>query len=182
MLGLDVSTSCTGVCLLDHDGKVLHMGYCRTDKQRDPFSKLDVLTRYLIRVLDEVSDPGSLEVYIEEALKRFRRGMSSAGTIFKLAQFNGMVQLSCYYRLGIVPEMIAATEARKSLGLKVLRESKCGITTKDQVVAFVQDRLGMEFEPKVMKSGPRKGQAVFDERNYDAADAYVIAESGRLSG
>jgi hypothetical protein len=167
---------------LDQGGNVLHLGYCRTDKQSDPFSKLEVLTRYVIRAVDDAGTTGELEVYVEEALKRFRRGMSSAGTIFKLAQFNGMVQLACYYHLGVVPKMIAATEARKSLGLKVLKESKCGITTKDQVARFVQSRLGIEFEPKVMKSGPRKGQAVFDERNYDAADAYVIAESGRLSG
>ena len=79
------------------------------------------------------------------------------------------------------PIMISAINSRTKVGLKVIPEKKCSISTKEQVRDFFEKRTGIKLPDKMLKSGPRKGTVVFDERNYDSMDAWVIAESLRVS-
>ena len=178
VLGLDISTSCTGWCVLGHEGGLIEMGYIPLAKLQGPFEKA-------ARVFEELTDICSRynieNIFIEENLQAFRPGLSSAKTLLSLARFNGIVSFICYQIFNFEPMFINVNAARKSLGIKIERERKCGISTKDQVRSWVDNALSDVEYPwpiKILKHGPRKGKHIFDPVCYDIADAFVIAQAG----
>jgi len=119
-------------------------------------------------------------VYIEEALQSFRRGFSSAKTLSTLAMFNGIISYLAF-KTFVSSEitLVNVIRARSSLGIKLDRKSDKN--TKEQVFEWVQKRKEFEnfqWPTKVLKSGPRKGQEIFDKSCYDIADAAVMSMFG----
>ena len=172
-IGLDISTSCTGWCIVDPEGKLVEMGYI-------PLSKIDTAYKKASRVRDVLSKlhirHDITSVFIEENLQAFRPGFSSAKTIVTLARFNGMVSLMSYDVFGLSPSFINVNHARKRVGLKIDRKSET--STKDQVLNFARGRIpSFEWPMRTLKSGPRKGLVLFADSCYDISDAYVIASS-----
>lgn len=179
ILGLDISTSCTGITIIDKSKNVILCGYIDTSKQKDLFSKANKVKEEFLKISESYSIN---YIFVEENLQKFRPGFSSAKTLTTLSKFNGIV---CYIAneiflsLKCLPTNINVVTARKSLGLNVQREKKCGISTKDQVINWVSaDCKDITWPTKVLKSGPRKGQEILDQRSYDMADSYVIAAAG----
>ena len=75
--------------------------------------------------------------------------------------------------------LVNVIRARSSLGIKLDRKSDKN--TKEQVFEWVQKRKEFEnfqWPTKVLKSGPRKGQEIFDKSCYDIADAAVMSMFG----
>ena len=182
VLGLDVSTSCTGWSILDNQLKMIAAGAVDLKRCKTIYEKADMV-RTEIKSLSSSFEISC--VYIEENLQAFRPGFSSAKTLMTLARFNGMVSLACRDIFDFDPRHINVNIARKSVGLKVERESKCGVSTKDQVLKWVQSDIksynfNFHWPEKTMKSGKNKGQVRIDASCYDIADAYVIAKSGLL--
>ena len=106
-------------------------------------------------------------IFIEQSLQSFRSGFSSAKTLSTLSRFNGVVSWICYKTFDVEPEYIAATSARKSVGIKVPKGAKA----KQCVVQYVVDNV-----PDVLieytKHGNPKPQC------FDKADSWVIARAG----
>ena len=73
--------------------------------------------------------------------------------------------------------------ARKQVGMKLIRKSKGGKPTKEQVLDWVQCEIidKSVWPTKKLKSGPRKGVVILDPVCYDMADAYVIARAGLMN-
>jgi len=181
VLGIDVSTSVTAYtlintecsqsdCLVKTEG--IHLSklsgiYNKADHVREHFEKL--AKEYDIE-----------EIYIEEALQSFRRGFSSAKTLSTLAMFNGIISYLAFKTFTDSEiALINVIRARSSLGIKLNRKSDKN--TKEQVFEWVQKRKEFEnftWPTKVLKSGPRKGQEIFDKSCYDIADAAVMAMYG----
>ncbi len=173
ILGLDISTSCTGWCILNEQGDLDSMGFIDLKNKKDLFSKASVVKEALKKIKDthEIK-----KISIEENLQSFRSGFSSAQTLSTLARFNGIVSYLCFDEFEIQPEFLNVNASRKKLGIKVIREKICGITTKEQILNWVTLNLdSYEWPKKTLKSGPRKNQTIIDPRSYDMADAYVIA-------
>lgn len=176
ILGLDISTSCTGYCVFDKSGSLVDMGAIKLSGKKDLFEKAVQVKSELLNIL--IKFPID-KICIEENLQAFRPGLSSAKTLLTLARFNGIISYISKEVFEISPDFINVNVARKTVGLKIKRTSICGITTKDQVLSWVKDDInsrGQKFEwpIKIMKSGPRKGQSVLDTSSYDMADAYVL--------
>jgi Holliday junction resolvasome RuvABC endonuclease subunit len=176
ILGLDISTSCTGYCIFDESGSLIDMGAIELSKKKDVFEKASHVKSELLNII--VKFPIK-QICIEENLQAFRPGLSSAKTLLTLARFNGIVSYISKEVFEISPGFINVNVARKTAGLKVKRASTCGITTKDQVLKWVQDDISKNNQKflwplKTMKSGPRKGQTVLDVSSYDMADAYIL--------
>jgi Holliday junction resolvasome RuvABC endonuclease subunit len=177
-LGLDISTSCTGWCILSHDKdtKIHEMGYIDLSKFNTLYQKAKVVKDKIgkLHILHDINS-----VFIEENLQSFRSGFSSAQTLSKLAKFNGIVSYIAFEQFGIEPVFLNVNSARKNVGLKIIRASQGGAATKEQVFEWVRkDFPDFKWPKKVLKSGPRKGVEIFDPRCYDMADAYVIAMAG----
>jgi hypothetical protein len=179
-LGLDVSTSCTGWCLLSYDKSLIDVGFFDLSKIKCHYDKSDVMLANFENIKERFCvDKEINEVFIEQDLRAFRSGLSSAHTISSLSRFNGIVSYLSNKTFNTKPIHINVNTARKTLGIKIEREKVCGISTKHQVLDWVScDMGGFLWPQKQMKGGPNKGKIVLDKRSYDMADAYVIAKAG----
>jgi len=177
ILGLDISTSITGWCILSEEGDFIDMGFVNFNSKLTPFKKADLFGEHLEKICKKYKIS---EVFVEENLQKFRPGFSSAKTLITLARFIGIISYLSYRIFDLEPVYINVNEARKSLGIKILREKICGKTTKEQVMEWVGPELeGCYTWPvKKLKSGPRKDQIILHPGCADAADAYVIARAG----
>ena len=177
ILGLDVSTRIVGYTLI-----AAKTG----DHEYSSAIVLDSKASFVARgtqihdVLEDLNIKYDIsEVWIEEPFMMFSKGGSSAQTMSRLSSFNGSIQYMCYMTFGLEPNMINANHARKTLDIKIKREKVCGISTKDQILAWVKLKLPeFSWPTKVLKSGPRKGQTVEEASCYDIADSFVVANSG----
>ena len=180
ILGLDVSTSRTGWSLVDAQGLLVDQGFVLLLGHKSSFKKASAVEELfkIIRATHKVN-----RIFIEENLQSFRRGFSSARTLSTLARFNGIVSLLSYQVFSIEPEHVNVNSARRTLGIKLIKQKKCGISTKEQVLAWARSQVsayGFDWPIKQLKSGPRKGQRIDDPGCYDIADAYVVARTGAL--
>jgi len=171
-LGLDVSTSKTGWCLLSSDGSLLKMGCVRLTEEGDLFYRAEHLATEIARETAGIEE--EIDVVIEEPLLRFARGMSSASTLLTLNRFNGMVTYACWKVLGVKPDHLNVIFARRELGIKKGK----GDNVKEVVMSWVAgDVPHHEWPTKTITRGVRKGQVIFEDSCYDVADAYVMAKA-----
>ena len=182
VLGLDVSTSCTGWAVFTDNGEFRDMGSIVLPSKMSLYEKAGAVRDALSTLF--ISHP-ICKVYIEENLQSFRRGFSSAKTLSTLARFNGIVSMVAYETYSVEPIHLNVNAARKTLGIKLVRKSKGGAPTKQQVYEWVDSDVSKmksyTWPTKTLKSGPRKDQQILDPTAYDMADAYVIAKAGILS-
>jgi len=172
ILGLDVSTSITGITFLDNEGNRVYTGYCDMRKEEGFFKKAAKLKYELLELIEIHcgSDMEPLErVYIEQSLQAFRPGFSSAKVILALAGMNKTISFLLYEALGIEPEYIGATTARKRCGIKVPKGEKA----KQVVLKFLLDN-----EPGFVVEYTRHENP--KTQYYDMADSIVIARAGYI--
>ena len=174
ILGLDISTSIVGWCILDKKtGGFTAAGAIDLKKEKCVYKKAGKVSDVLSQLKGEYS---ICEVVIEENLQAFRPGFSSAKTIVTLARFNGMVSLCSHNVFKLLPKFVNVNSARKLVGLKIDRKSTA--STKEQVLSFVKLKIPKyDWPTRIMKSGPRKGLVLSADSCYDIADAFVIAKS-----
>lgn len=172
ILALDISTSTIGVAFINNK-KVSSINYINLKKTKDLLDKIQETSDWFDNdpMFQKVKHKIK-EVRIEQFLQSFRKGMSSAATITKLAGFNTTVQYLMYVKLNLRPNMIASNVARKSLGIKLDKQKD----TKDQICEFI-DKNHWKLPRKTLKSGPRKGQDTWADHSNDIADAIVIGLS-----
>ena len=166
ILGLDISTSITGVTVIQED-QILETAFWDTrNKKHFPtiYHKADHIKD---KLKDLVSKHKISHIYIEQSLHSFRSGFSSAQTLSTLSRFNGIISWICWDTFGIQPEMIAATSARKQAGVGIKR----GDNAKEKVLEFVIDKYP-DIEIQYTKHGnPKPG-------TLDMCDSIVIALAG----
>jgi hypothetical protein len=170
VLGLDISTSCCGCCLL-HDEKIIVVEGIEFKKCNTMFEKADVVAEYL-KVLWQATGPID-RLCVEEALLGFRPGMSSAKTISQLMRFNGMVSYIARNVYRTDPEYVSASHARKMCGIKMQKTAVAG-PQKEQVFSYMTEHDLKDIVWPLTKTG----KVVAWSR--DATDAYVIAKTGNL--
>ena len=175
ILGLDISTSCTGWCLLNTDGTFNSAGYIPLSNYKCMFKKAQIAEKQIL----EIASKNKIEkIGIEQNLQSFRSGFSSAHTLSSLSRFNGILSYIVFKMCDITPVFINVNSARKSAGLKIVKKSKGGEPVKEQVFCWSQEYLSknsFSWPTKVLKSGPRKGKEIFHPACYDISDALVIA-------
>ena len=162
ILGLDVSTSITGATLLDEQGNVLENFAIDTRKYKNFFDKAEKVEQ-AIRAMKKVPT----HIFIEQSLQSFRSGFSSAKTLSTLSRFNGVVSWICFRTFDVEPEYLAATSARKAVGITVPKGMKAKQCVINHVIDFVPDVV-IEYT----KNGNPKPQC------FDKADSWVIAKAG----
>jgi len=169
ILGLDISTSITGVTVLSNDGKVVfNEAWDFRNKKYFPtlFEKGHEIKELLYQLKLE-HDIAS--VYIEQSLQSFRSGFSSAKTLSTLSRFNGIVSWLCYEVFELQPEYVAATSARKKCGIKIPK----GVKAKQVVIQYVLDNV-----PSVLIEYTKHGNP--KPHCFDKADSWVIAKAGYI--
>jgi len=180
VIGLDVSTSITGVCAIDSsvqpDDKGSHiilLDHIDLRKCNTLWEKADRVEEALRGYLSKTgSSPQKFA--LEEPLLGFQKGMSSATTITTLMRFNGITSYIGRKTFGIDPTYIAASHARKLCGIKMQRTAIAGMSGKEQVFKYMSEN----DLKHVMWSTKKNGQPIDASR--DMTDAYVIARAACL--
>jgi hypothetical protein len=177
ILGLDVSTSITGICLLekidDSDPKILLLDHIDFKSCDGFWEKADLAKGFFEskKLSDSVGEKLDA-IFIEESLQSFRTGLSSAATITTLAKFNSLVSYFARQRFSMDPNYIAATSARKLCGIKIQKTAACGKNAKEQTFEWALNGPLSMVEWPLKKNGQPK------DWSRDATDAYVVARAG----
>lgn len=169
ILGLDISTSITGVTVMGNDGHVVfnEAWDFRNKKYFPTLFEKGYEVKKLLEQLKLEYDVTS--VYIEQSLQSFRSGFSSAKTLSTLSRFNGIVSWLCYEVFNLQPKYIAATSARKKCGITVPR----GVKAKEVVIKHIIDNVPDVLIEYTKHNNPKP-------HCYDKADSWVIARAGWL--
>ena len=170
ILALDISTSITGITILEKDGTLVYNDAWDTRKYKNFFEKAEKVESELLRLWSSTKiDLLPKRVFIEQSLQSFRSGFSSAKTLSTLSRFNGVVSWMIYKHWGIEPEYIAATSARKKAGITVPK----GVKGKDAVIKYVIDNVPDVLIEYTKHNNPKP-------HCFDKADSWVIAKAGWL--
>ena len=164
ILGLDISTSKIGYCILDKDKKIIANEFIKLkplqleDRAEIFYDFLNALNKE--HVINNV--------FIEEPFTMFGGGRTTAGTMAKLQRFNGMCSFAVRRIFKMNPVLIPANQARKSVGLKIKR----GEDTKKKIIEWVEAKYPKDFVYQLTSYGnPKPGTD-------DKADAVIIALAG----
>jgi hypothetical protein len=184
ILGLDVSTSCTGICVVDSTvqpddtgNHVLHVGAISFAGAKTMWEKADVVADAMKELTLTYTGERAIDrVVLEEALLGFRPGMSSAMTISTLMRFNGIVSYISRNVFDVEPEYIGSSHARKLCGIKLQRTATAGMNQKEQVFKHMSEN-DLRF-----KQWPLKKSGNVVDWSRDATDAYVIARAAAIEG
>lgn len=164
ILGLDISTSKIGYCILDRDKKIIANEFMKL-KPLQLEDRAEIFYEFL-SVLNKKHNIN--HVYIEEPFTMFGGGRTTAGTMAKLQRFNGMCSFAVRRIFKTNPVLIPANKARKSVGLKIKR----GDDTKKKIIEWVEKKYPNDFVYELTNYGnPKPGTD-------DKADAVVIALAG----
>jgi len=162
ILGLDISTSIVGVCVMN-DNKIVHAEYIDLRKTGNFFEK----ARKVEDSLKEIKKNHNIEhIFIEQALMFFRRGGSTAKTMSVLQRFNGIVSWQCYQLFDMEPNYVTPISARSKCGIKVARGKKAKEVVMEH---FIESQ---EFEIIYTRHGNVQKYC------YDIADAIIVARAG----
>lgn len=168
ILGLDISSSITGIAVVD-DGKLVYSDVCDT-RNKKKYGHINDSARHFKQILTNIGSQYDItDIYVEERLLAFMKNRTSAKTLATLAEYNSLYCYICEQVLGIRPEKIHAATARKLSGAKVYKDSEK--ETKQWVLEAVESILS-DFSYDLTRYGnPKPG-------TYDRADAAVIALAG----
>lgn len=169
ILGLDISTSITGATVLDSGGVCVYNEYWDT-RNKNHYPTIYHKAHHIKKHLQELYDRYKFEhIFVEQSLQSFRSGFSSAQTLSTLSRFNGMISWVCWDMFGHEPQMLAATSARKQVGIKVSKGEKGKDKSFDFVVANEP-----AFVVEYTKNGNVKPGVM------DKSDSWVIAKAGYI--
>lgn len=177
IIGIDLSSSKTGICFMNEDFSIYKMDYIKTttttkadkEKYKDIYDKIDEIVSYFKHF--KQNDPNSVSIkriIIEEPLNKFSRGKSSIKTISLLLQVNFAVSYQLYQIFGIKPEHYSFISCRSLNKIKIPK----GEDAKQKVYEFVCNTYPeyKKLIPEYSKNNPL----------IDVADAVIIARGGLM--
>jgi hypothetical protein len=184
VVGLDISTSVTGITVLDPPAPgsdrptLVLMTHVELGRLDGFWPKVDELRRAIQGISSTLSTAS--HVFVEESLQAFRPGLSSASTLMTLAKFNGVACMIVRDVLGITPTPLSATSARKSCGVRVQRGTPAKLQTFKHMTRETGPLAGHSFPMKrqtarAIAAGKRPEPVSWA---YDEVDSYVIAWAG----
>ena len=166
VIGLDISTSKIGLCVMDYKFNLLETKLIKLDTKKT----LEERCLELENVITSLPSEGYFvsDVYAESAFIAFSGGKTSAITMSKLQRFNGMVCYMIRKSTGLHALLISPAKARSLVNLKIKR----GENTKLRVIEYVERTFPNDFKYTLTRQGnPKPGTD-------DRADAVIIAWAG----
>ena len=194
ILGLDVSTTCIGISLIEDKGtygKLELLHHVTPIVKPKPLSKMQELFEkariFEEEFLNKYADVGVTRVIIEEPLLR----SNNVNTVATLLRFNGMISRAVYDTLGIIPDYISSYDARcygfpelmavRTINRKGEAYTEKEIAKKNPVLFGAFDdnvdkksvvwELVADMEPQITWIYDKKGK--LKKENYDMTDAYA---------
>jgi len=165
ILGLDISSSRIGYCLINENEDLLLVDEIKLKPSQSLEERADIFKKTM-KIIKEHSEVDY--VFIEQPFMAFSGGKTTATTMAKLQRFNGMCSYVVHSLFGRTPSLIQANKARGLVGLKIKR----GENTKLKVIEWASKKYPKKFIVENTRYGnPKPGTD-------DKADAIVIANAG----
>ena len=165
ILGLDISSSRIGYCLIDENEDLLLVDEIKLKSSQTLEERADIFKKTM-EIIKEHSEVN--HVFIEQPFMAFSGGKTTAATMAKLQRFNGMCSYVVHSVFGSPATLLQANKARGLVDLKIKR----GENTKLKVIEWVQEKYPTSFLVEYTRHGnPKPGTD-------DKADAIVIANAG----
>ena len=168
ILGLDVSTFCTGFSIWDLEkDKLYKSGFIPLKNLNSWLDKVDEVCY----ILEDIKKNTNKITYIaiEDILQKFIAGKSNIKAIITLAGFNYVIQRKCYEIYNIAPVLYNVLRARNLADCSVPR----GVKSKN----FILRRV-CELHPEIKNELPlMKTKPEFDKMAFDVADAIVVSRA-----
>ena len=172
VIGIDASTSATGLVILE-DGVLIHHEAILFKGCNTFWEKCDVVDNRLkeLSILHKIDT-----FFIEEPMKRFAEGFSSAETLSILQRFNGITSYVVREHFNVDPTYVNVSSARKAAGVKVTTKAKAGgRNAKQQTFDHIMKHdLSHISWPKKQRS-----ENIVDWAR-DIVDAFVVAKGGMM--
>lgn len=167
ILGLDVSTSCVGLSVINEHKQPLLVGAVTIDHIDNVKDKVSAVLDIVVKHVLSIGTPD--KIIVEQSLQAFRPGLSSANTICSLVKMNGVTSVLAELLTNTSVSYISSQTARKLCGIKIVK----GIDTKTQVVEWaIKNVLNVWDLPRKRRSDDVANQVK------DAVDALVVAIGG----
>jgi len=186
-IGLDVSTRCVGVTLMETTGKLVdisHLSFPKTSKKNGVITVYDKADLFRTTITDYLKNFHISYIFIEEPLKNG----PNVGTTILLAKFNGIVSQIMWEVFKVMPQHITVHEARTVFFPEYMVEEK----TKKKKTGEIEIKNILRFpdgdkkqiifekvaylEPHIKWEYNKLG--ALDTENYDRADSYVVTKAG----
>ena len=175
-LGLDISTSVIGVCIIDENENLVTLDAVKLTSTTlsNMWEKAD---RGIEEIKKLVGDNKIERIFVEANAKMFSTGFSSADTLLTLAKFNGLISYLSHKAFNAEVVDINVTSARKAVGFKNTKTDKRPV--KEKVFEYVTTtHPDFPWKRHVAKTGKSQGQEVYNTEMKDASDAWVICIGG----
>jgi Holliday junction resolvasome RuvABC endonuclease subunit len=166
VLGLDISSSTIGWCLLEYDAQVVNLvsyGHIKPPPKKKgsfPF-RLDFTYKAIEDLIKQLKPN---EIAVEDYAKKFSKGRSTANTIIVLSVFNEVCCLVSYRKLKKEPFRYPVATIRAQLG----RLFNTKIVSKDDVFPEIVKNCS-RFQVKLNRNLNTK------KESGDEADAIAVA-------
>ncbi len=182
-LGLDISTSVIGWCIIPFNTLTsssvyplpVERGHIELNKLTGGFwVKVEYAEKALERIINAINTQNKIvNVVVEDPVKKFRAGASSAHTIMLLARFNVVISRHVRKLLTINPLYIDATAARKAIGVPLLTKKQAnGVDQKQQTFEHLCKTVFINVQ------WPKNRNGKIYPWCLDEIDAYVICLAG----
>lgn len=164
ILGIDVSTSKIGYCVIDDQQNLVEVKFIKFKDGTLEERAMKFFNGEMQRLKKTYK---ITHVRIEEPFSMFSGGKTTAGTMSKLQRFNGMISILSYGCFEVLPTLVPSRTARSKCGIKIKR----GENTKLKVIDWVSQKFPKSFVVELTRHGnPKPGTD-------DMADAVVVAYS-----
>lgn len=161
VLGLDISSSTIGYCVLEVDGyniKYISMDYLKPSKKGSIMERIVDTRNKILTIINKVKPD---YIGIEDLIKFMPK--STATTVVVLTTFNRMICLLAYDYLQRYPELFNVMSIRHGLKLNKI------LPSKDDMPELVAKHLGIIFPYQYDKKNKIK------EESRDMADGVAVA-------
>ena len=164
ILGIDVSTSKIGYCVLDDKQNLLEVCFKKMKEETLEERASDFFCNEMQNIKRKYKIK---EIRIEQPFTMFSGGKTTAATMSKLQRFNGMISILSYRCFKLVPILVPSRSARSKCGIKIKR----GEDTKKKIIEWVENKYPKDFIVELTRHGnPKPGTD-------DMADSIVVALS-----
>lgn len=190
VIGLDISTSCIGICYMTDSGKLIKLEHLvlNTKEEDEQFRLIKKSLMFKDKLREEFEDMGKIASNIHHVfVESPQKGSQNPTTQSKLYTMN---TLCCYHiedLLSFRPKMITVREARQIFlpefyhinkrGQKVWSYDKLKKADRNfEIKEYVRKKVD-ENERSIEWIYKKKDQSIH-KYSYDQSDAYVVAYSG----
>ena len=168
ILGLDISSSRIGYCLINENEDLLLVDEIKLKPSQSLEERADIFKKEMECIKRSLQEQEVDYVFIEQPFMAFSGGKTTATTMAKLQRFNGMCSYVVHDLFGSPAAQLQTNKARGLVGLKIKR----GDNTKLKVIEWVSNKYPKEFIVEYTRHGnPKPGTD-------DKADSVVIANAG----